>query len=78
MHKYGIEVTDVCHKYVLHDLKEWTGNAPRRSVYIVPVLRPARVVKQNMSWVVQISSSSCRMSTSRWAWMMAGCMVWVD
>ena len=37
------------------DLKEWIGNLPRRLVYIVPVLRLARVAKQNMLWAAQIS-----------------------
>jgi hypothetical protein len=60
------------------DLKEWTGNMPGRLVYIVPVLRLARVAKQNISWAAQISLSGCRLWTSRWAWTMAGCMVRVD
>ncbi len=60
------------------DMKERTGNIPGRSVYIVPVFRLARVVKQNMSWVVQISLPGCRLLTLCQAWTMAGCMVWVD
>ncbi len=60
------------------DLKEQTGNVTGRLVYIVPVLRLARAAKQNISWAAQISLSGCRLPTLRWAWMMAGCMVWVD
>jgi hypothetical protein len=43
------------------DLKERTGNAPGRLVYIVPLLRLARAAKQNMPWAAQISLSSCRL-----------------
>jgi hypothetical protein len=60
------------------DLKERMGNAPGRLVSFVPVLRLTRVAKQNMSWMAQISLSSCRLSTLRRAWRMAGCMVQVD
>ncbi len=60
------------------DLKEWMGNTPGRLVYIVPVLRLAGAAKQNMSWVAQISLASWRLLTSRWAWVMASCMVHVD
>ncbi len=41
-------------------LKERTGNAPVRSLYIVPVCRLARVAKQNISWAAQISSVGMR------------------
>jgi hypothetical protein len=47
------------------DLKEQTWNVPGRLVYIVPVLWLARVAKQNMLWVAQISLLGCRLSTSR-------------
>jgi hypothetical protein len=47
-------------------------------VYIVPMLRLARAVQQNMSWAAQISSSGWRLSMLHLAWMMAGCIVWVD
>ncbi len=60
------------------DLKKWMGNVPGRLVGIVPVLRLARVAKQNMSWAAQISLAGFRLSMSCRAWMMAGCIVRVD
>jgi hypothetical protein len=77
-YKDGIEVIVVCHKYTLHGFEGADGEYAGRLVYIVPVLRLARATKQNLSWAAQISSASWRLSTSRRAWMMAGCMVHVD
>ncbi len=60
-HKDCIEVVDVGNKNVLYIfLKERTGNAPVRSVYIVPMCRSARAAKQNISWAMQISSVGMR------------------
>ena len=60
------------------DLKEQTGKAPGRSVYMVPVVKSARAVKQKILWVTQISSMGCRLSTWSCALRMAGWMVCVD
>ena len=47
------------------DQKERTGKAPGRSVYMVPVVRSTRAVKQMMSWAVHISLVGRSSSTWR-------------
>jgi hypothetical protein len=54
------------------DQKEQMGKAPGRSVYMVPVVRLVRAVKQKMLWASQISSTGSSSLTWRHASRMAG------
>jgi hypothetical protein len=78
MHKYGVEIVDVCNKYVLHGFEGADGECTREVGVHCTCFRLARAAKQNMSWAAQISLPDCRLLTSCRALTMAGYMVPVD
>ncbi len=59
-------------------LKDLTGKAPVRSVYMVPVMALARAAKQNISWTAQASWAGNIQSTLVWARIMSACLLHVD
>jgi hypothetical protein len=77
-HKYGIEVIDVCHKYLLHGFDGADKECAQEVGVHFACVEVGNGAKQNMSWEAQISSSGWRLLMLRRAWMMAGCMIWVD
>jgi hypothetical protein len=54
-HDDGVDVVDIHHKNILLFSNNWTGKAPVRLVYMVPVFAPVRAEKQNMSCIPQAS-----------------------
>ena len=59
-------------------LKDLTGKAPVRSVYMVLVVASARVAKQNISWTAQASWVGNIRSTLARARIMSACLLCVD
>jgi hypothetical protein len=59
-------------------LKDLTGKAPVRSVYMVPVVASARAANQNISWTAQASwAGNIRYTLAR-ARIMSACLMCVD
>ncbi len=59
-------------------LKDLTGKAPVRSVYMVPVVALARAAKQSISWTAQALWAENIQSTSARARIMSVCLLQVD
>ncbi len=59
-------------------LKDLTGEAPVRSVYMVPVMASARAAKQNISWTAQASWAGNIQSTLARARIGSACLLLVD
>ncbi len=59
-------------------LKDLTGKAPVRSVYMVPVMALARVAKQNISGTAQALWAGNIQSTLAWARIRPACLLRVD
>ncbi len=59
-------------------LKDLTGKAPVKSVYMVPAVALGRVAKQNISWTAQASWAENIQSTSAWARIISACLLRVD
>ncbi len=78
MHKYSVEVIDVCSKYELHGFEGADREHAREVGVHYACVKVGKGSETNMSLAAQISSSGCRLLTSHQAWSMAGCMVWVD
>ncbi len=59
-------------------LKDLTGKAPVRSVYMVPVVALARAAKQNISWTALALWAGNIQSTMARSGIMSACLLRID